>query len=54
MPDFRLQKTSPCINAGVVIAGVNDGYRSTAPDIGALEHIVRPRPSAGVFAFPPL
>ena len=37
--DFVLQSTSPCRNAGVVIAGINDGYAESAPDIGALEYV---------------
>lgn len=44
-----LQSTSPCINAGVVIAGINDGasgapqYIGTAPDMGAIEYSPRSR-----------
>jgi hypothetical protein len=34
-----LQSGSPCRNAGIAIAGINDGYAETAPDIGALEYV---------------
>jgi hypothetical protein len=42
--DFRLQATSPCRDAGVVIAGINDGtggsqrFAFAAPDMGAHEY----------------
>ncbi|WP_442950115.1 right-handed parallel beta-helix repeat-containing protein [Paenibacillus sp. HW567] len=36
--NFRLQSTSPAINAGVVIPGITDGYVGKAPDIGAYEY----------------
>jgi hypothetical protein len=42
--DFRLLPNSPCINAGLAIAGVNEGYRGPAPDIGAHEY-VKPLPA---------
>jgi len=35
--DFRLQPRSRAIDAGVVIAGVNDGFTGSAPDLGAYE-----------------
>lgn len=35
--NLTLQVGSPCINAGQVIAGINDGYLGSAPDIGYLE-----------------
>lgn len=35
--DFRLQSTSPAINAGVVISGITNDYVGAAPDIGAYE-----------------
>jgi hypothetical protein len=35
--DFTLGPTSPAINAGVVIAGITDGYLGTAPDCGYAE-----------------
>ncbi len=35
--DYHLQAGSPCRNAGLVIAGVNDGYSGSAPDIGTYE-----------------
>ncbi|GAA3409941.1 DNRLRE domain-containing protein [Paenibacillus hodogayensis] len=36
--DFRLQASSPAINAGRVIPGITDGYAGTAPDLGAYEY----------------
>lgn len=36
-PDFSLQAGSPCIDAGVVIAGITDGYLGAAPDLGYKE-----------------
>ena len=38
--DYRLRHTSPCINAGVLIAGINEGHRGSAPDIGAFEYVM--------------
>jgi hypothetical protein len=35
--DFHLQAGSPAMNAGVVIAGVTDGYLGAAPDLGYAE-----------------
>lgn len=35
--DFHLSATSPCLDTGVAIAGINDGYCGTAPDIGRFE-----------------
>jgi len=35
--DLRLEDDSPCIDAGVVIRGVNEDYKGDAPDIGAFE-----------------
>jgi hypothetical protein len=35
--DPRLRPGSPAIDAGVVVAGINDGYTGTAPDLGAFE-----------------
>jgi hypothetical protein len=35
--DFTLQALSPAIDAGVVIAGVTDGYLGAAPDCGYIE-----------------
>ena len=37
--DFSLQASSPNIDRGVVIHGINDGFHGTAPDIGALESV---------------
>ncbi|MGD2167114.1 MAG: hypothetical protein PVF63_03340, partial [Gammaproteobacteria bacterium] len=47
--DFRLRRNSAAIDAGVVLPGVNDGFRGDAPDLGALESgddppIYGPRP----------
>jgi hypothetical protein len=36
--DFRLQDTSPAIEAGQVLAPWTDGYVGEAPDLGAYEH----------------
>jgi len=35
--DCRLAPGSPCIDRGIVIPGFNDGFRGTAPDLGAIE-----------------
>ncbi|MBI2397900.1 MAG: right-handed parallel beta-helix repeat-containing protein [Xanthomonadales bacterium] len=35
--DFRPAASSPAIDGGVVIAGINDGFAGAAPDIGAVE-----------------
>lgn len=35
--DLTLQTSSPCINAGVVIPNINDGYLGSAPDLGVYE-----------------
>ena len=35
--DMRLQPGSPCIDAGILIRGVNDDFEGAAPDIGAYE-----------------
>ena len=46
--DLRLQSTSPCIDAGVIIPGFNNvnsawSYSGDAPDIGAYEyHVLSP------------
>lgn len=39
--DFRLGSTSPCVDAGVVVDGVTDGFKGRAPDLGAYERGVR-------------
>lgn len=36
--DFRLKPGSPCIDSGMVIPGITDGYKGSAPDIGAYEY----------------
>ena len=35
--DLRLESTSPCIDAGAVIRGINEDFLGSAPDIGAFE-----------------
>ena len=37
--DFKLNTSSPNIDRGVVISGINDGFSGSAPDIGAYETI---------------
>jgi autotransporter-associated beta strand protein len=52
--DFRLQASSPGIDAGTVIPGVTDGYAGSAPDLGALEYGVPDwTDRAGYHAIPP-
>ncbi|OGS47403.1 MAG: hypothetical protein A2539_07560, partial [Elusimicrobia bacterium RIFOXYD2_FULL_34_15] len=36
-PYYRLQAGSPCIDKGIVIPGITDGYLGAAPDIGRYE-----------------
>lgn len=36
--DFRLREGSPCIDAGKGIPGITDGFKGSAPDIGAYEY----------------
>jgi hypothetical protein len=40
--DYRLQKTSPAIDAGQIVAPYTDGYKGKAPDIGAMEFKLKP------------
>ena len=40
--DVRLLSTSPDIDRGVVIPGINDDFSGSAPDIGAFEYIYGP------------
>jgi hypothetical protein len=41
--DYRLRPDSPCVDAGVVIPGINDGrFSGDAPDMGALGHAETP------------
>jgi hypothetical protein len=35
--DFTLEEDSPCVDAGVVIEGISDGFTGKAPDLGAYE-----------------
>jgi hypothetical protein len=44
--DFTLRRRSAAIDAGVVIAGVDDDYTGKAPDLGALEY-GKPEPHYG-------
>lgn len=37
--DYQLQATSPAIDQGLVIAGINDGFHGLAPDLGAHEYL---------------
>ncbi len=37
--DFRLDHRSPCIDAGVLVTGINEGFRGAAPDIGEWEYV---------------
>lgn len=37
--DFRLLPTSPLIDAGKLVTGINEGFRGGAPDIGAHEYV---------------
>jgi len=36
--DFRLSSTSPCIDQGTLLPGINDDFLGLAPDLGAFEH----------------
>lgn len=45
--DFNLASDSSMIDAGVAVAGINDGYSGTAPDIGRYEYT---EAAAGVIA----
>ena len=35
--DYHVNKASPCVDRGVVLAGINENYSGAAPDIGAYE-----------------
>lgn len=35
--DFTLKKDSPCVDAGLVVEGITDGFQGKAPDQGAYE-----------------
>ena len=45
--DWRLRPRSPCIDTGVVLSGITDGYLGKAPEAGAYEYGA-PRWEAGV------
>src|SRR5690606_1129419 len=36
--DYTLAPSSPLIDAGLAIPGINDGYSGAAPDVGAYEY----------------
>ena len=36
--DFRLERESPCVDAGVRIPDINDDFTGQAPDMGCFEH----------------
>jgi hypothetical protein len=44
--DFTLLSSSPNINRGVVIPGINDNFSGTAPDVGAYEFVSTSAPLA--------
>jgi hypothetical protein len=44
--DLRLAAASKAVDAGVVLANINDGYQGSAPDLGAYE-LGRPLPHYG-------
>lgn len=39
--DLHLKDSSPCIDKGVVIRGINEDYSGSAPDVGAFERAAR-------------
>ena len=43
--DFTLNPSSPNIDRGAIISGINDGFNGTAPDIGAYESTFADTPS---------
>ena len=43
--DFTLLPSSPNVDRGVVIPGINDNFAGKAPDVGALESGTNPSPS---------
>jgi len=43
--DFTLLSSSPNIDRGVVIPGINDGFTGNAPDVGAYEFAFDPPPT---------
>ena len=43
--DFTLLSSSPNIDRGVVIPGINDGFAGNAPDVGAYEFAFDPPPT---------
>ncbi len=63
-PDFRLRSSSPCIDRGVLIRGVNEDFCGRAPDIGCHEfggkveaygtaYLKGPRPTLAAAGRPP-
>lgn len=52
--DYHLQVGSPCLDAGILIPGINDlAFSGTAPDIGAMETVFNTtnHPQVPAFAF---
>ena len=47
--DLTLQSGSPCIDHGVVLKGINDGYSGSAPDMGCYEYAGGPVPPVANF-----
>jgi len=48
--DFTLLSSSPNIDRGVVIPGINDGFTGNAPDVGAYEFAFDPSPTVSASA----
>lgn len=42
--DFRLLASSPNVDRGVVIPGINDKFSGASPDVGAIEFVIDPPP----------
>jgi len=42
--DYQLTAASPCIDAGVVLPGINEDYEGSAPDMGAFEYVTQVDP----------
>lgn len=48
--DFHLSSSSPCIDAGVPIEGIEQAIKGSAPDIGCFEHGGEPWPAGARLA----
>ncbi len=46
--DFTLLSSSPNIDRGVILPGINDGFAGSAPDVGAFEYAEAPSISGNV------